>query len=159
MEKTVALINGLMIDVFNDILRIEEETLRKGPFSDTSVTEVHTIEAIGMYEKKTASEVAKKLNITAGTLTVAVNNLVKKGYALRLRDEDDRRLVKLGLTKKGRLLYRVHERFHVQMVRASLTGLTKEAEETLVKAFYGLHAFLSGFYQPDAQEKQPKGTV
>ena len=146
MEESIKLINGLMIDVFNDILKIEEETLRQGPFSDLSVTEVHTVEAIGMYERQTASEVAKRLNITAGTLTAATNNLVKKGYVERFRDEEDRRLVKLGLTKKGRLLYRVHARFHVQMVRASITGLTKEEEDVLVKAFRGLHAFLSDFY-------------
>jgi len=143
MEKSVILINELMVDVFNDILKIEENTLRKGPFSDLSVTEVHTVEAIGMYEKKPASEVAKVLNITAGTLTVAANNLVKKGYVERFRDNDDRRLVKLGLTKKGRLLYRVHARFHMQMVRASITGLTQEEESILIRAFRGLHSFLS----------------
>ena len=149
MEESVSLINELMVDVFNDILQIEEETLRKGPFADLSVTEVHTVEAIGMYVMQTASEVAKKLGITAGTLTVAVNNLVKKGYVERFRGEDDRRLVKLGLTKKGRLLYRVHARFHVQMVRASITGLSKEEETVLIKAFRGLHAFLSGVCKED----------
>jgi len=147
MEESVALINGLMTDVFNDILKIEEVTLRNGPFSDVSVTEVHTVEAIGMHMKRMAGEVAKKLNITAGTLSVAVNNLEKKGYVERFRDEDDRRAVKLGLTKKGRLLYRVHERFHVQMVRASITGLSATEEEVLIRAFRGLHTFLSGFYR------------
>lgn len=50
--------------------------------------------------EKTSSEVAKELSITVGTLTVAINNLVKKGYVERIRSEDDRRVVKLGLTKK-----------------------------------------------------------
>ena len=154
MEQSAALINGLMSDVFNDILKIEEVTLRRGPFSDVSVTEVHTVEAIGMYAQITASEAAKRLNITAGTLTVAVNNLEKKGYVTRFRDEEDRRLVKLGLTKKGRLLYRVHERFHLQMVRACITGLSAEEEKVLVSAFRGLHAFLSGFYQDDEGSKE-----
>ena len=44
--------------------------------------------------RKTSSEVAKELSITVGTLTVAINNLVKKGYVERLRSEDDRRVVK-----------------------------------------------------------------
>ena len=38
---------------------------------------MHTIEAIGMY-KKNVFKVAKELSITVGTLTVAINNLVKK---------------------------------------------------------------------------------
>jgi len=151
MEESVALINGLMIDVFNDILKIEEITLRNGPFSDVSVTEVHTVEAIGLHEKRMAGEVAKLLNITAGTLSVAVNNLEKKGYVERFRDGDDRRAVKLGLTKKGRLLYRVHERFHVQMVRASMTGLSAAEEKVLIRAFCSLHKFLSGFYKQEGE--------
>lgn len=53
-----------------------------------------------MYKKKTTSEVAKELSITVGTLTTAINKLVKKGYVERIRSEDDRRVVKLGLTKK-----------------------------------------------------------
>ena len=60
---------------------------------------MHTIEAIGMY-KKTTTEVAKELSITVGTLTIAINRLVKKEYVERIRSEDDRRVVKLGLTKK-----------------------------------------------------------
>lgn len=42
------------------------------------MTEVHTIAAIGMAELKSMSELAAQLNITVGTLTVGINNLVKK---------------------------------------------------------------------------------
>lgn len=100
MEPNLETVNDYLVSVFNDILTIEESELKKSQFNDLSITEMHTIEAIGMYKKKTSSEVAKELSITVGTLTVAINNLVKKGYVERLRSEDDRRVVKLGLTKK-----------------------------------------------------------
>ena len=58
MERTQKVLNQLLVQLFNDILLIEEKTLRNGPLNDLSVTEIHTIEAIGMYEKKTMSEVA-----------------------------------------------------------------------------------------------------
>ena len=103
MEPNLETVNDYLVSVFNDILTIEESELKKSQFNDLSITEMHTIEAIGMYKKKTSSEVAKELSITVGTLTVAINNLVKKGYVERLRSEDDRRVVKLGLTKKGKL--------------------------------------------------------
>ncbi|MDR2903768.1 MAG: MarR family transcriptional regulator [Clostridiales bacterium] len=143
MDESVAIINKLIVDVFDDILKLEENALRSGMFSDVSLTEVHTIEAIGMYSKLTASEVARKLKITAGTLTVAVNNLVKKNYVNRLRCEDDRRVVKLGLTGKGRVLFRVHEKFHEDMVRQSITGLDREEERVLLCALSSLHQFLA----------------
>ena len=142
MDESIAKVNKLIVEVFNDILMIEESALRSGKFTDVSVTEVHTIEAIGMYTKHTTSEVAKKLKVTVGTLTVAVNNLVKKDYVKRIRSEDDRRVVKLGLTSKGRLLYRMHEKFHADLVRASITGLSKDEEKVLVHALSNLHNFL-----------------
>ena len=54
-------INDLLVEVFNDILVIEESELRKSRFNDLTITEMHTLEAIGMYRKKTTSEVAKAL--------------------------------------------------------------------------------------------------
>ena len=146
MEPSHQIINGLLIDIFNDILHIEESVLKAGEFSDLSVTEMHTVEAIGLFDKPTMGEVAKKLDVTVGTLSVAVANLVSKGYAQRFRGEDDRRVVRIGLTKKGRVLFRVHERFHMQVVKASVEGLTEDEEKVITKAFVKLHSFLKGKY-------------
>ena len=103
MERLTEILNHLMVEIFNDILTIEQTALKKGAFSDLSVTEMHTIEAIGMYHPRTMSEVAQDLKITVGTLTTAINRLVKKEYVERKRVEDDRRIVQISLTKKGKL--------------------------------------------------------
>lgn len=145
MEPNLETVNDYLVSVFNDILTIEESELKKSQFNDLSITEMHTIEAIGMYKKKTSSEVAKELSITVGTLTVAINNLVKKGYVERLRSEDDRRVVKLGLTKKGKLLFRVHQHFHREMVKNILKGMEQEEEQALLKALKNLHDFLQEY--------------
>ena len=145
MDPNLETVNDYLVSVFNDILTIEESELKKSQFNDLSITEMHTIEAIGMYKKKTSSEVAKELSITVGTLTVAINNLVKKGYVERLRSEDDRRVVKLGLTKKGKLLFRVHQHFHREMVKNILKGMEQEEEQALLRALKNLHDFLQEY--------------
>ena len=145
MEPNLETVNDYLVSVFNDILTIEESELKKSQFNDLSITEMHTIEAIGMYKKKTSSDVAKELSITVGTLTVAINNLVKKGYVERLRSEDDRRVVKLGLTKKGKLLFRVHQHFHREMVKNILKGMEQEEEQALLRALKNLHDFLQEY--------------
>ncbi|EHB6450950.1 winged helix-turn-helix transcriptional regulator [Enterococcus faecalis] len=145
MEPNLETVNDYLVSVFNDILTIEESELKKSQFNDLSITEMHTIEAIGMYKKKTSSEVAKELSITVGTLTVAINNLVKKGYVERLRSEDDRRVVKLGLTKKGKLLFRVHQHFHREMVKNILKGMEQGEEQALLRALKNLHDFLQEY--------------
>lgn len=145
MEPNLETINDYLVNVFNDILTIEESELKKSRFKDLSITEMHTIEAIGMYKRKTSTEVARELSITVGTLTVAINNLVKKEYVERIRSEDDRRVVKLGLTKKGKLLYRVHQHFHKEMVKNILAGMKEDEEKALLRALKNLHDFLQEY--------------
>ena len=149
MERTQKVLNQLLVQLFNDILLIEEKTLRNGPLNDLSVTEIHTIEAIGMYEKKTMSEVAKELNITVGTLTTAINKLIKKGYVERQRTEEDRRVVLVYVTKKGKLAYRLHEKFHKEMINASIDGLDDKQEEILIESLEKLNKFFMTKYEID----------
>ena len=72
-------VNDLMLDIFDKILVTEEKALSKGYFKDLSVAEMHTLESIGLYDSKTMSETAADLGVTTGTLTVAVDRLVRKG--------------------------------------------------------------------------------
>ncbi|WP_138205248.1 MarR family winged helix-turn-helix transcriptional regulator [Haloimpatiens lingqiaonensis] len=146
MKKSFNVLNELLVETFNDILEIEQKALKEGAFSELSITEIHTIEAIGMYEPKTMTEVGKTLDITVGTLTTAINNLVKKGYVERKRDEIDRRVVKIALTRKGKLAYRVHEKFHSDMVKATIEGLTEQEEDILIKSLDKLNNFFKEKY-------------
>ncbi|MDF0480016.1 MarR family transcriptional regulator [Vagococcus sp. PNs007] len=146
MDKRIAQVNDYLVAVFNDILSIEESELQSGQFSDISVKEMHTIEAIGLHDTKTSSEVAEKLSITVGTLTVAINNLVKKDYVERVRTDEDRRVVRLKLTNKGRLFYRAHAQFHKNMVEAALSDMSEEEQDAISKGLKNLHAFLQRHY-------------
>ncbi|CZQ87334.1 helix turn helix multiple antibiotic resistance protein [Trichococcus palustris] len=147
MDHSIDKINSFLVAIFNEVLDIEEHALRVSTFSDLSIKEMHTVEAIGMYDHHTTSEVAKILNITAGTLTVAINSLVKKGYVERIRMKNDRRVVNLGLTKKGRLLYRLHDKFHREMVENTIHDMDNQEVEVLLKGLNNLHGFLFGLVQ------------
>ena len=146
MEKKYTVINQFLVEVFNNILKIEQKSLREGKFSDLSITEIHTLECIGMYSERTMSDVAQDLDITVGTLTTAINNLVKKGYVDRQRSEVDRRVVEISLTKKGKLAYRVHEQFHTEMIKATVGSLGEEESEVLEKALQNLNQFFKDKY-------------
>mgnify|MGYP001584403889 CR=1 FL=1 len=146
MSRSVGVVNELLVETFSDISQIEQRALKEGVLKDISVTEVHTIDAIGMYEHRTMSEVAQDLRITVGTLTTAINKLLKKGYVDRKRGEEDRRSVMITLTRKGKLAYRIHERFHSNMVHATINGLNEEEEEVLIKSLEKLNNFFKNKY-------------
>ncbi|WP_159722706.1 fatty acid biosynthesis transcriptional regulator FabT [Enterococcus sp. CSURQ0835] len=142
MEHNWEETNDYLVSIFNDVLWIEEKQLKKSQFNDLTMTEMHTIDAIGMYKKKTTTEVARELLVTVGTLTTSINRLVKKGYAERIRSEDDRRVVKLALTKKGRLVYRIHQHFHREMVKRAIQDLNPDEQEVFLRALKNLYEYL-----------------
>ncbi|EDS76940.1 MarR family transcriptional regulator [Clostridium novyi A str. 4552] len=155
MDKNIKIIlNELLVSTFNEILTIEQTALKSGKLNDLSVTEIHTIEAIGMYKPRTMSEIAGDLGITVGTLTTAINNLVKKEYVERQKDKNDRRVVKIILTKKGKLAYRVHEKFHSDMINATIDGLSDEQEIVLTEALGKLNDFFKNNYLEKNQNKK-----
>ncbi|AWZ47615.1 MarR family transcriptional regulator [Clostridiaceae bacterium 14S0207] len=146
MSKSVKILNELLVETFNDILTIEQNAIKEGNLKDLSITEIHTIAAIGMYDSKAMSEIAQQLEITVGTLTIAINNLVKKGYVERKRSETDRRVVLIELTRKGKLAFRVHEKFHSDMIRATIEGLSDEEESVLINSLEKLNSFFKKNY-------------
>ncbi|WP_461215816.1 MarR family winged helix-turn-helix transcriptional regulator [Lacticaseibacillus sp. GG6-2] len=136
-------INTKLEKVYRDILRIEETELKKSQFSDLSITEMHTIDAIGLHAKPTSSEVATRLHVTQGTLTVGIKNLVRKGYVERIHDDKDKRVVNLQLTRKGRLMYRAHQAFHQQMVASFVSGFDDSEIALIESALDNLMTFIA----------------
>ena len=106
---------------------------------------MHVIEAIGKGEAKSMSTVARALSVTVGTLTIAINNLVKKGYVSRVRSEEDRRVVLISLSRKGEKAFDHHKKFHEEMVQATLKGMKEEQIEVLVQALKNLSGFFRGY--------------
>ena len=100
-------LNSILVTLFNDIMNIEEKALITDEFSDITVTDMHIIEAIGIKEPRTMGTISKALGVTMGTLTVGINGLVKKGYVIRTRSEEDRRVVYASLTPKGNAAYKL----------------------------------------------------
>ena len=71
-------LNELLVKLFRNINVIEERALRNDEYSDVTTNDMHVIEAIGMDDPKNMTSVARALEVTTGTLTIAVNSLVKK---------------------------------------------------------------------------------
>lgn len=136
-----AALNDVLVKLFRNINTIEEQAIRSGSFRDMTTNDMHVIEAIGMGEPKNMTSVAKMLMVTTGTLTISVNSLVKKGFVERVRSEEDRRVVLISLTNKGRKAYRDHQQFHEEMVSSIISTLSEEEQFILQKALGNLSDF------------------
>ena len=97
-----AIVDTLLSDTFNSILRIEERSLKNRLTEGLSIAELHTIVAVGLHEINSMKVVASRLDVTMATLTAAMNKLERKGFVERSRSEIDRRQVLVQLTSKVR---------------------------------------------------------
>ena len=134
-------LNEVLVKLFRNINAIEERAIRTGEYQDVTTNDVHVIEAIGMGGAKNMTSVARSLDVTTGTLTIAVNSLVKKGYVNRMRSEEDRRVVLISLSEKGGRAFLHHQKFHEQMIDTVVEELTEEEQQVLEKALTKLNCF------------------
>ena len=135
------LLNDLLVMLFNEVLDMENRALITGTFKEISINDMHIIDAIGVQESKNMSTVAKAVSVTVGTLTTAVNNLVKKGYVSRVQSPEDKRVVLLSLTEKGIAAYQKHAAFHRRMVETVMDGFEGEEMEVLTRALGKLRGY------------------
>ncbi len=135
------MLNEVLVRLFRNINVIEERAICTGDYKDVTANDMHVIEAIDMEEARNMSSVARSLGVTTGTLTIAVNSLVKKGYVERARSEEDRRVVLVSLSEKGKRAYLHHRQFHEQMIEAIVEELSEEEQAVLEKALVKLDRF------------------
>ena len=103
--------------------------LKNNKYKDVSSKEVRTIEAIGINRPKSMGSIAKNLDITLGTLTVSITNLEKKGYVRREKSLNDKRVVNVMLTEKGKKLFRLHKKFKQNIMKSIVIDLTNQEKE------------------------------
>ena len=135
-------LNEVLVRVFNHALKIEENSLIREEFKEISMNDMHIMDAIGDGEPKNMSAIAKIVGVTVGTLTIAMNNLVKKGYVIRTRSEADRRVVLISLAEKGKKAFKCHQEFHLEMIKAMREGLSDEQCLVLMQAMKNLKDYL-----------------
>ena len=122
-EDSRKVINGIIVELFKNILTIEEKSLKDRG------------------NRKMMSEIADILEVTMGTLTIAMTKLEKKGYVVRERDERDRRIVVCSLTRRGVLAEKIHRNFHDEMIDHLMVDLKLEEEPALIQALKNINEF------------------
>ncbi|MGN1147803.1 MAG: MarR family winged helix-turn-helix transcriptional regulator [Lachnospiraceae bacterium] len=134
-------VNDVLVNLFNEIWKLEEKAIITDEYKDITVNDMHIIEAIGLGDGNNMSTIARKLDITVGSLTISMNGLVRKKYAVRERSEADRRVVNIRLTERGEGAYRHHAQFHERMAKDALEVLSEDETVILTRMLQKLSDF------------------
>lgn len=138
-------LNELLVRLFNHVMTAEGKAIITDEFKDISNNDMHIIEAVGIKNPQSVSMIARTLGVTVGTLTVNMNNLEKKGYLSRTRSKEDRRVVLVELTEKGRKAFFHHRDFHKGMIKAAVSGLNEDETISLITCLQKLEAFFENW--------------
>ncbi len=79
------------------------------------------------------SDLSNKLGVTMGNMTGLVDRLIKEGHVTREHDSDDRRVVKVKLTSKGKDIAAKVGKIKKALLQDILKKLTEKEIEIMIK--------------------------
>lgn len=126
-HSTDQALNHVIIEFYEKLSSWEHAIVRDKGFS---LSQVHTIELLGVHGAMRMKELADKIGVTTGTLTVQIDKMVEALWVVRRPHESDRRSILVELTDKGQALFLEHDALHLQLT----TDLTAKmnSEERIV---------------------------
>lgn len=142
MQTFQRVLNDMLIEVYHNIVRVEEDFLRNNSRINLTIREMHLIECVGDGENgKTVSEIADYLKIAKPSVTVAVGKLEHKGYLNKSGSREDGRVVRVTLTREGRKVFMYHNIYHMDMIRDIESEFSEDERAYLVRVIGKLNAF------------------
>lgn len=106
-----------------------------GVVKDAGITlpQVHALEVIGASGQIRMKELAGRMGVTTGSLTVLVDRLVRAGLAVREPNELDRRSIMVRLTQEGQKHFLEHHTHHIQLTHELASSLEPDEVQALLR--------------------------
>lgn len=89
------------------------------------------------------SEIGEKLFISKPNVTALINQLIEEGFTERLPDCQDRRIIKIKLTKKGSAFVEKHKKLFRDQVNEKLLTLSDKELDRFVVSLQTIKEILS----------------
>ncbi len=93
---------------------------------EISLPQMHLIEVVGNHDRIRMKDLAARLGVTTGTLTVMVHRLVTRGYLIKEKDPEDNRSSFVSMSEKGRREYQNHHHLHGHLIEEMISYLGDE---------------------------------
>ncbi|EKD35373.1 MAG: hypothetical protein ACD_75C01939G0006 [uncultured bacterium] len=128
----IAKLSHQLVELYEKLSSWEQDVVKS---SGLSTAQMHTIEIVGHGAHGGGAlrmkELAKKMGVTTGTLTVMVDRLEQQGLLQRTPHETDRRSYLIALTDKGQDLFAEHHQFHLRLTEEITATLSPEEQAQL----------------------------
>ncbi len=143
------LVDQLFRKLFDKYYKLESKKFFSKSLEDLTVIEINTILVIGHgSENKKMSEIANTLGVTFGTPTVTIDRLIRKGYVIRQRDEEDRRQVFISLSETGVSVFEAIVQLRNKLAEKIFGILDIEERKSLIKILSTLNSHFDDIFNP-----------
>ncbi|TOZ89314.1 MarR family winged helix-turn-helix transcriptional regulator [Vibrio parahaemolyticus] len=122
-------LNQMLTEFYDKMSSWEQSVVKETGYS---LAQVHTIEVLGGHGALRMKELAEKLGITTGTLTVQIEKLVNADLIERCPHPEDRRAIVVRLTPEGEKIHRHHNQLHLDLVRDLTRHIEPEQQSTFL---------------------------
>ena len=126
-EETVDKMTSILVEFCERFYGWEASVAKLGKLS---APQLRTICVIGRNENIRMKDIADRMELTTGTVTVMIDRLQVMGLVERCRNESDRRSYKILLSEKGRKYYEEHRKRQRELVRKLANKVTDADRET-----------------------------
>ena len=137
MDNLEEVLIEILSKLYSRIIYNEEKVLKDMLGETLSIKEFHTLEVIhsAMATKSnTAGNIAGRLGITLGTCTTNIDRLISKGLVNKVKNDNDRRVVYIELTEKGKQIHQKHVGLHKKLITKAISKLSMSEKVSLMNA-------------------------
>ena len=127
-EKKIMEVKDFYIEFFKKTLVMNG----KGSESDFTLSEIKALTAFRGDKDYTMGELSKNAQVAMPSMTEMIDKLEKHGMAERYRDANDRRVVKVRLTSKGKNLRKEFMQKRLKDMKELFGKLSKSERDDLI---------------------------
>jgi DNA-binding MarR family transcriptional regulator len=112
---------------------LKEKNFYKNDLTELSILQLHALIYVKEHEHAQMNEIAKHFKIELSSATSLVNKLCTMELVSRETDPQDRRLVRIQLTEKGKKLLQDAMEVRVKKIESMLSSLSEKDTNELLR--------------------------
>ena len=119
---------------FSLLANCQEKEIRLAEVHSLTQAEFRCLRLFGSDESINNKAIAERMNLSPSRLTRIIDGLVQKEYIIREIDPNDRRNMKVCLSRKGQLLVQQLNKAYIEIHKDILQEIDVDQHQTLITA-------------------------
>jgi DNA-binding MarR family transcriptional regulator len=126
-------------ELFRNVFRMMKRDITRLYGKYLSSGELMVLKYLSEHGAMKASDLSKKMNVSASHITSVTDSLTEKGYMTRQRSSVDRRVVEMTLTEKGKDVLEKCLQLKLDYFQEKFNTFSEEELKQLIKLFNKLY--------------------